>query len=70
MIFIFLTNAVLTFEEKIRFLSNSENLDPELEFSCTRQFMELIGQSIFLRHGIDFGEASSTRISRKQPIMA
>lgn len=49
MIFIFLANAVLTFDKKIGFLKNSENLDPELELflNSIRQFMALIGQSIF-----------------------
>lgn len=42
-------NAVLTFDKKIGFLKNSENLDPELELflNSIRQFMALIGQSIF-----------------------
>lgn len=42
-------NAVLTFDKKIGFLKNSENLDPELELflNSIRQFMVLIGQSIF-----------------------
>lgn len=49
MTFIFLANAVLTFDKKIGFLKNSENLDPELELflNSIRQFMALIGQSIF-----------------------
>lgn len=42
-------NAVLTFDKKIGFLKNSKNLEPELELflNSIRQFMELIGRSVF-----------------------